>query len=235
MLTVPIPTYRKNLRHLHWSVEHFGESEVYHIFLYNIGYEVGSAKIWNFKFCSIFTKVFIIYESWCRDRSSSVEMTTVEDCIRRLALWAENPSWGLKINALTSSGKKSRSPNMENWNDGAIILFKYGPIFLYFRMSWQRIQSSGRLTELKSVFVCGQWPKDLIITWVVVVALDASLYTSAVHFGLHFLGTRLSCSSGLNLSAHLGPGLVQSTHCYTAILTDLENDFYRSRKQSIFI
>ena len=133
---------------------------MYHIFLYNIGYEVGSAKIWNFKFCSIFTKVFIIYESWCRDRSSSVEMTTVEDCIRRLALWAENPSWGLKINALTSSGKKSRSPNMENWNDGAIILFKYGPIFLYFRMSWQRIQSSGRLTELKSVFVCGQLPKD---------------------------------------------------------------------------
>ena len=77
--------------------------------------------------------------------------------------------------------------------------------------------------------------KTLIITWVVVVALDASLYTSALHFGLHFLGTRLSSSSGLNLSAHLGPGLVQSTHCYTAILTDLENDFYRSRKQSIFI
>ena len=53
------------------------------------------------------------------------------------------------------------------------------------------------------IFVCGQQPKDLVITWVVLV-----LDTLLIYFWGALRGTLLGWISGLNLSAYLGPVLV---------------------------
>ena len=50
--------------------------------------------------------------------------------------------------------------------------------------------------EAALIIVCGQRPKDLVITWVVVLVLDTYLL--------------LGCTSGLNLAADLGPALASS-------------------------
>ena len=65
---------------------------------------------------------------------------------------------------------------------------------------WQNFAALTKLENSSAVFVCGQWPKDLLPNYL------SCCCSSSCYSGL-LVNVLLGCTSGLNLAAYQGPVL----------------------------